>query len=773
MAKYVGAVATYRVQLGSGFGFPELREALRPIAALGVSHLYLSPILAAMPGSTHGYDWAPPARISPELGGVEGFRRLRQSAARRGLGLIVDIVPQHVGVADPRANPWWEDVLRRGLEAPYAEWFDLLPTPEGVIELPVLGDDGLDAVVLDDAGNLVYHDRVFPTAENTVAPGDSAAAVAARQHYRLVPHASGRYGYRRFTDVSDLAALRVELPEVYEATHGWLLDLVAEDLVDGVRVDHLDGLADPAAYLQRLRADLGPDRLIYVEKMLAPLEHLDSGFPVDGTTGYEQLAVVGAPFTSHAGLRELTELSDFTTGITGDATWMVLEQQRLKREALAVNYAAEHARLAVTLASALGAEAPSIGDLCAVTAELITLMPVTRPDQRDHAGLFREIGNVVADGSPRLRELIPVVVDALEQTPTAAAQIGQLCAAIYTTAVENTLAYRNPRLVSLNELGCQPWLGLPEMSRFHTANAERAQRCPLALSAMTTHDTKRSEDVRTRISLLSQVPQRWALTLAQLTRAAPPPDPATGMFLLQNLFGAWPVDEHGPIQPDEPWRARMREYAVKAVREAGERSSWARPDIAFEERIRAWIDEVTDERVNTPLVDLVTNTFDAWRADATARKVVSLLCPGVGDIYQGSQWWTDSLVDPDNRRPVDYRTSLDHPKCRAIIHALSVRRRHPDAFAPGATYVPVVAVGEAPDRILAFGRGTPDDPDPRIVVACSRHTYSFATEPKESTFLELPAGSWRDRLGDRKFSGKAAIADLLGQESPVVVLERK
>ncbi|MFT4201207.1 malto-oligosyltrehalose synthase [Gordonia sp. (in: high G+C Gram-positive bacteria)] len=773
MAKHVAPVATYRVQLSPDFGFSDLRKALKPIAALGVSHLYLSPVLAAMPGSTHGYDWSPPARINPALGGREGLVELREAAARRKLGLILDIVPQHVGIADPAANPWWSDVLMHGLDSEYASWFDLLPSPDGTIDLPILGADGMAAVRLDDAGRLVYHDRVLPTAPGTVGPGDEPRDVAARQHYRLVPHASGRYGYRRFTDVTDLAALRVEIPEVYEATHGWLRDLIADDLVDGVRVDHLDGFAYPDEYLRRLREDLGPDRLIYVEKTLGALEHLNATYPVQGTTGYDQLTVVGTPFTSAAGLRELTELSEFSTGIPGDGTWTMLEQQNLRREVLGTRYAAEHARLAVTLARIAGVDAPTIDELCAVTAEMIVLMPVTRPDQQEHPGLIGEIADVVAESHPVLRELVPDVARALESTPAAAAQLGQLCAAVYTSAVENILFYRNPRLVSLNELGGQAWLGLPELAHFHAVNTRRAHDTPLTMTTMTTHDTKRSEDVRARISLLSQVPQRWSLVATQLGRTAPPPDRATGMFLLQNLFGSWPVDDTGPVQPDEQWRERMRAYAVKAVREAGVLSSWEDPDVGFETSVTDWVDTVTGDGVNAPMMELVQSTFDAWRADATARKVVSLLCPGVGDLYQGSQWWTDSLVDPDNRRPVDYRRSLDHPKTQAIIDALAVRRRHPRSFGPGSTYVPLAATGEAAERILAFGRAEGRDQVPTVIVACARHTYSFAGEPKESTYLELPAGSWHDRAGSRRFSGTVVIADLIDDRHPVVVLERR
>ena len=328
-------------------------------------------------------------------------------------------------------------------------------------------------------------------------------------------------------------------------------------------------------------------------------------------------------------------------------------------------------------------------------------------------------------------------------------------------------------MVSLNELGCQAWLGLPDLARFHSANSERAAQAPLALNALTTHDTKRSEDVRTRISMLSQVPQRWALTLNQITRAAPPPDPVTGMFLLQNIFGAWPVGSDGPVDPDEQWRERMRTYAVKAVRESGQHSSWAHPDTDFEASVTTWVNRVTATDVSGPLVELVGLTFGAWQADATARKVVSLLCPGVGDIYQGTQWWTDSLTDPDNRYPVDYERTLDHPKSRAIINALAVRRRHPESFGPGSTYLALESSGEAGERILAFGRGPTEGAAPRVVVVCARRTYSFASEPKETTFLDLPDGIWLDRDGRRRFTGEVAIADLLVPDHPVVVLEAR
>ncbi|MDR2279270.1 MAG: malto-oligosyltrehalose synthase, partial [Gordonia sp. (in: high G+C Gram-positive bacteria)] len=328
-------IATYRVQLTPDFAFAEVVGILDHLADLGVSHLYLSPILQAMPGSTHGYDWCPPARIDPGLGGLDGFRLLRAHARAVGIGVILDIVPNHLGIANARHNPWWSDVLRNGADSRYAHYFDLdLNFGDGALCLPWLDADGdLTALRLDDDGHLSLHERVLATADGTVARGDDPLAVLARQHYRLVPFDSMQIGYRRFLAVNDLAALRQENVDVFDTTHGWLTDLAAEDLFDGVRVDHLDGLTDPVGYCARLRRLIG-DRLLYVEKGLSVGERLDPALVVDGTTGYDTLRIIEGAYTAASGTIELSEISQRMTGVSGDGDDLTRRAKDLKHVTL-------------------------------------------------------------------------------------------------------------------------------------------------------------------------------------------------------------------------------------------------------------------------------------------------------------------------------------------------------------------------------------------------------------------------------------------------------
>ena len=350
-------VATYRVQLTPDFGFDDLIAVLPHIAELGVSHLYLSPIGTAMPGSTHGYDWVPPPQVAEVLGGIEGLTRLRGAATALGLGIIVDIVPNHTGVADTMANPWFADLLAKGSGSEFADFFDVDFSvdngADGKIALPVLGADADPADFTLDAGGTVlrYFDHAFPVAEGT---GDGTPAqVHERQHYRLVPWNSGIVGYRRFFTVNELAGLRQEDPRVFTATHEWIARLLMADLIDGVRVDHPDGLWDPQDYLRELRELLGEDRLIYIEKVLAPDEPLEPTLPVDGTTGYEQLRIIDAVFTPSAGVVELAEIHDRVVGNPGDSGWITEAEHSRKLLTLTEMFPAEHRRLVRAIASSL------------------------------------------------------------------------------------------------------------------------------------------------------------------------------------------------------------------------------------------------------------------------------------------------------------------------------------------------------------------------------------------------------------------------------------
>ncbi|NMO04209.1 malto-oligosyltrehalose synthase [Gordonia sp. TBRC 11910] len=775
-------VATYRIQLTPDFQFGDVVKILPQLSALGVSHLYLSPIATAMAGSQHGYDWVP-SRIDDDgatgvvvaeaLGGLTGLRALRKAARKKGLGIIVDIVPNHMGIADPLQNPWWTDVLRFGQYSEFAEFFDLDFSPangvQGKIALPVLASDGdLTPLRIDDAGNLVYHDKVFPTTPGTAEPGSDTTQAHAAQHYRLVPHDSGLIGYRRFFAVNELAGLRQENAAVYYATHQWVIDLYDEGLIDGVRVDHPDGLADPVGYLRQLRTDLGPAALIYVEKVLAPTEELDATLPVEGTTGYDQLRIVDALFVSEAGLVELTELHEMFTGATGDAQWLHDTAIALKRQTLATTFPAEHARLVRAIRDVEPDLGLTAGAVFEATGELIATSLFYR---EDYPGLLRYFASNLASLATRRPELataVTLIADATASIGESSARLAQTTGAVTAKSVEDCLFYRTARLVSAQEVGCDPGHATMTVTEFHEHNQRRMATWPAAMSASSTHDTKRGEDVRARIRMLSQIPQRWMGTVIEINRRTPPPDALTGLFLLQNIFGIWPDDG----LPTPQWFLRVHAYAVKAMREGALHTSWTAPDAEFEDAIAAWIDEVTTGDNAAALSALAAEVDIHWRAEALAHKAITLLGPGVPDIYQGTQWWEDSLVDPDNRRPVDYAQSTDHPKWELIHAALKLRADHPDAFGVDSTYVPLVAEGAGSDRIVAFGRGIPDREVPDVVVVTARFTHSFTDDVRADTKVPLPEGDWVDVESKERYTGEASISDLLA-DGPVALLERR
>ena len=757
-------VATYRVQLTPDFGFAETVAILDHLVDLGVSHLYLSPIGTAAAGSNHGYDWLPPPSVSEVLGGIDGLRRLRAQASQRGLGIIIDIVPNHTGVADALANPWFRDLLRNGGHSPYAEFFDVDFSidngADGKIALPVLAADGdlTPLEVTDDV--LRYYDHGYPIAPGT---GDTGTPVDihARQHYRLVPWNSGLIGYRRFFTVNELAGLRQEDPAVYDATHAWLRELIADDLIDGVRVDHPDGLWDPESYLARLRDDLGPDRLLYIEKILAADEPLEPSLPVEGTTGYEQLRVIEALFTSSAGALELAEVHHAVTGTDGGSTWLRSAERARKLSTLREMFPTEHRRLIRAITGSDQADdAELVGE---ATAEVIAELGVYRADYPSLRPRLEQTCDRIASRAPHLAPALETIRSATALPGAATSRLAQTCGAVTAKSVEDSLFYRTARLVSAQEVGGDPADPALPINDFHVHNVVRSKDWPRAMSTLSTHDTKRGEDVRARIAVLSQVPGRWATLVKRLFSTTPPPDAFTGYFLLQNIIGVWPTDG----QITDALRERLKEYARKATREAGLHTTWTEVNDEFEEQVFSWIDDVTAPDTKAPIDDFVGLIAPSWQAEALARKAISLLAPGVPDIYQGTQWWDDSLVDPDNRRPVDYGQTIDHPKAALIRAALSVRRKHFEAFGHNGTYLPLLADGPAADHAVAFARGTVDDP--RVVVVTARLTHSLTDDASQATSLRLPPGTWMNVVDDRTHSGTATLADLRAS-GPVAIL---
>ncbi|WLP90433.1 malto-oligosyltrehalose synthase [Gordonia sp. NB41Y] len=765
-------IATYRVQLTPDFGFADVIDTLDHIAALGVSHIYLSPIGTAMPGSTHGYDWVPPPGVASALGGRDGLRVLRSAARERGLGLVIDIVPNHTGVAEVLRNPWFADLLQHGPGSRYAAFFDadfsLDNGCDGALALPVLASDGdLGPLTVDTRGVLRYHDHAFPTAPGTL--GGTPQEVHARQHYRLVPWDSGMIGYRRFFTIDQLAGLRQEDPTVYDATHAWLRDLVEADLIDGVRVDHPDGLWDPVDYLGRLRGDLGTDRLLWIEKILAADEPLEPALPVDGTTGYDQMRIIDALFTAPSGIVELSEIHEHTTGIPGDAGWLRDSEHNRKLSTLTEMFPAEHRRLvrAVTHSD----PSADIAAVTAATAELIAGLGVYRADYPSLRPRLEATAARIAERRPDLADALATIVTATTNPGSAAtARLAQTCGAVTAKSVEDSLFYRTARLVSAQEVGSDPADPTLPLRDFHAHNVVRAADWPRAMTAASTHDTKRGEDVRARIALLAQVPERWSQLVRQVWAAAPPPDHLTGYFLLQNVIGVWPVDSGRPVAVDDALRERLCAYARKAARESGLRTSWTDVDTEFEAALDAWVHTLTTAPVSTPIDAFVARIASAWEQEALARKAIGLLGPGVPDIYQGTEWFEDSLVDPDNRRPVDYDRSVDHPKTRLVAAALGVRATHPEAFGPGGDYRPIHADGSAADHIIAFARGVDGEP-PSVVMITARFTHSLLEADAAATTVTLPPGSWVDLLDDNTHSGTVDVATLRAHH-PVAVLRR-
>ena len=758
-------ISTYRLQLrgessGFAFTFADAENLLDYLNDLGVSHLYLSPIMTAAAGSSHGYDVTDPTTVSPEIGGREGLERLSAAARSRGMGLIVDIVPNHVGIDVPAQNPWWWDVLRNGRSSPYATYFDIDwdLDDDGRIVLPVLGSDDDVADLTVDGDRLRLGDLALP-----IAPGTgegSGPEVHDRQHYRLVGWRNGVCGYRRFFSITSLAGLRQEDRAVFDATHAEVGRWFAEGLVDGIRIDHPDGLSDPCGYLAWLRELTGPEAWIVIEKILAVDEALEPTLPVGGTTGYDVLREIGGVLVDPSGAPALTALVE-SAGVDYQAMPDMLVD--LKIRSATETLASELRRLRRSIVAAAGVDHPQLPE---AVAALLTHIGVYRCDYPGLAALLPTALAETEAAAPQLGPALQVLAAALARGGEPATRLQQLCGAVTAKAVEDCLFYRDARLVSLNEVGGEPHRFGVGAAEFHQSAATRARLWPQTMTTLTTHDTKRGEDVRARISVLSQVPSLWSEFLARWEIDAPSPDPATGQFLWQNIFGVWPVT--GEVTAE--LRDRLHGYAEKAIREASWHTSWNDPNTEFEDAVHRWLDSVLDGRVAGQLTELVAQLNPHAASDALAQKLLALTVPGIPDVYQGTELWDDSLVDPDNRRAVDYAArraalrELEHPKIRVVTTALRVRRHHADTFLRG-DYVPLLANGDASDHVLAFRRG--ED----IVVAVTRWTVRLSETGWGNTVLPLPDGTWKDALTGVIADGPTSAAQLFA-DLPVVLLER-
>jgi (1->4)-alpha-D-glucan 1-alpha-D-glucosylmutase len=712
--------STYRVQLRPEFGFADTAALADYLADLGVGALYTSPILAAAPGSTHGYDVVDPTKANPELGGEEGRVAMTARMRAAGLSVVVDIVPNHMSVEVPTANPWWWDVLTHGPSSRYASYFDIESFP---VLIPVLGsaDDELEL----DGEVLRYHEHTFPIAPGT--GGGTAAQVHGRQHYRVVDwrRASAELNYRRFFDITTLAAVRVEDPEVFEATHGEVLRWVADGDVVGLRVDHPDGLTDPAGYAKRLAERSGA--WVVLEKILEADERLPD-WPVAGTTGYDALREVCGVFVDPAGEGPITALAQ-ELGVATDFDAVRTECRRL---ITSTSLASEVRRIAAC--------AP--GDPREAVAELMVHFPVYRsylPEGVDH---WRAAVDAATTASPHLAEDIAAIDGQVRDDPTGelALRLQQTSGMVVAKGTEDTAFYRYTRFAALTEVGGAPErFGVP-VAEFHAAAARREETAPAAMTALSTHDTKRSEDVRARLAVLSEIPDEWAAEVRGWTSSHGLPEPTLNLLAWQTLVGAWPIDAD-----------RLVDYLRKAAREAKVATTWTDQDPAFEAAIAEWPSRVLgDDALMARVRAFVDRITPAGWSNALGQKLLQLAGPGVPDVYQGTELWDLSLVDPDNRRPVDFaeRRALlariaggwvppvdasGAAKLHVVRAVLRLRRERPELF---TGYRPI----GAGDHVVAFER------DGLIAVA-SRLPMTDAERG-----IDLDS-AWTDVLTGRPFYG--------------------
>jgi (1->4)-alpha-D-glucan 1-alpha-D-glucosylmutase len=874
--------ATYRVQLHSGFTFDDAANLTEYLAELGISHLYCSPYLQATPGSTHGYDVVDHRRVNEDLGGAAGHARLHSALRERGLGQILDIVPNHMAIVSPY-NPWWWDVLENGPASNYSSYFDVdWETPEmrlrNSVLIPVLEDqygNVLDsgAIQLDRDGAALtvrYHEHRFPVAprsfdailsaaakrcgsdqlafladsfrrlplptatdiestrrrhrekdvlqtllarlireQHEVAPAidaviaeinqqtDSLHAILERQNFRLAywRAASRDLGYRRFFDINTLVGLRMEDPRVFADTHFLVLRWLADGTLDGVRVDHIDGLRDPEQYLQWLH-QAQPNAWLMVEKILESGESLRDSWPIAGTSGYDFMNSVGGLLIDPAGERSLTRFYTEFTGEPADFAQIVLEKKDLvMREVLGSDLNRMTALFVEVCESHPHHRDYTRHELHQAIRAAVAHLPVYRTYVREAAGTPVDaadehyIGSAIEaakldrpDIDPRLFDFLRDLLLLRERgdlEAELAMRFQQFTGPVMAKSVEDTAFYCYNRFVALNEVGGDP-------ARFSTAAEEFHRECEIAqarwpqrMLATSTHDTKRSEDLRARMSLIAEIPEEWIAVVRGWSEMNRPwwrgglSDRNAEYLFYQTLVGAWPIE-----------RNRIVEYMRKAAREAKLRTSWTAPNEEYERSLTGFIEGALDNsEFISELEAFVAPLIWPGRMNALAQTLIKLTAPGVPDFYQGSELWNIALVDPDNRRPIDYarrrrllidlrhatveeiiaRAEEGLPKLWLIRQALNLRRRSPQLFGRDGDYRPLRAHGERAAHAIAFSRG-----DGAITIA---PRLPMGLDGNwGNTVIALPRRRWRNILtGDTFDGGEQSLVKLM-RRFPVCLL---
>jgi len=789
--------ATCRLQLHRDFPFEAAIAIVPYLARLGISHVYASPILSARPGSTHGYDTIDPGVINPELGGRAGLDRLSETLRAHEMGLIIDIVPNHMAAV--AENPWWWDVLRAGRSSRTAdhfdiEWEDSDPELRGKVLLPCLGDRleaclerGEITLAEEDGTRVVrYFDQRFPI--DPRSEGTDLRTLLPKQNYVLAHwrEAATRINWRRFFDINQLIALRMDRDSVFDDYHRLILDLDRQAIIDGVRVDHVDGLADPIAYCRRLRATLRPDAYLVVEKILQADERLSADWPIHGTSGYDFMDEVSAVLHDPDGEAALTGLWQ---ALSGDRRSFATVAQDARREILGRLFPRQRDRLLVAL-RAMELQA----DDAALPKALDALLAALR-HYRTYAG---ESGFDPADAlelefaantaRPLLNAEAALALTEIRRVlPKAPVRprFEQLSATLTAKAVEDTAFYRYSRLLSRNEVGSDPGMLALSVERFHAAAAGRRNAFPAAMLATATHDTKRGEDHRARLAVLSERAEEWRALAIRWSGQFPPPEPAVGLMIWQTVIGAWPPDFDAAA-----FHQRLEEWLVKALREAKQRTAWDDPNESFERACKGYLAYLFDPALGflDEAKAFVARIAPAGIRNSLAQTVLRLTMPGVPDLYQGTEFWDFSLVDPDNRRPVDFSARAKAPadgadpalllkdwqdgriKQAVIARLLGFRRRHAALFAEGH-YEPLAVSGEKAEHLIAFCRRHFGE---ALIVVVPRLTAGFETAVGgawRETRIALPQAEATDLLRPRKIQIGATIeAALLLDILPLAVL---
>ena len=741
--------STYRLQLRPEFTFADATGVVDYLRELGVGAAYVSPVLDAAPGSTHGYDVVDPTRVRPALGGAAGLRALAARLRAAGLGLVVDIVPNHLSVAGPE-NRWWWDVLRHGRGSAYASYFDI-DWSRGRLLLPVLGSDEDIAKLTVEGDELGYDDHRFPIAPGT---GDGTPKqVHDRQHYELVDWRRGNaeLNYRRFFDITTLAAVRVEDPAVFAATHDEVLRWVADGDVTGLRVDHPDGLVDPGGYLRRLRV-AAPDAWLVVEKILHPGEALPAGWPVDGTTGYDALREICGVFVDPAGEPAADPPFDAVRH----------EASRLVTDTILV---AEIRRIAAQVK-----DVDDVENATDAVAELLAAFPVYRSYLPEHGAYLTSAFESARRARPDLAPALAAIERQILAGGELASRVQQTSGMVVAKGTEDTAFYRYTRFVALNEVGGAPDRFGVGVAEYHAAAAARAAGWPATMTALSTHDTKRSEDVRARLAVLAELPGEFADAVDRWSARHGIDEPSLNLLAWQTLVGAWPISAE-----------RLAGYLLKAAREAKIRTTWTDNDEVFEAAVTAWPSDVlADHELADDVRRFVARITTPGWSNALGQKLLQLAGPGVPDVYQGTELWDYSLVDPDNRRLVNFAPrrellariadgwlpDLDDSGAAKLLvthRTLTLRRDRPDLF---TGYRALSAEGPAAPNAIAFARSA------GLVAVATRLPVRLAVDGGwRDTVLPLPGGKWTDVLTGNPVDRLPRLAELLARY-PVALLER-